>query len=418
MDAPHNLLANVHGSTVRSSALGRPAPVTGGRVLVVARWPLGGIRMHLQYNFSALQAAGYHCTFVGPDDGTLDTLRQGLDDIGDADYAAVPVRGRRCRLWSAARRLIREGRYDLLHSHGLTAACHSEMARFGLGIPHVVTMHEPLRPELFSGLFGRLKRWTIGRLLRRTDALITVSEDARENLLSSLPLLRTRQARIVTIPNGIEADRYRERVRTVSSLRRELGLSTEVPLIGFLGRFMPEKGFPLLLEAVDHLGAEPDATAFHVVAFGSGDYRSEYVKRIGAYRLNGRVTLRDFVPDVAPVLRQLDLVVVPSLWEASSLVSMEAMCAGVPVLGADCPGLREVLHGTPSRSFRAGDTDALRHALRGALESPWTAAAHSFAAEARQRFDVAASARRLVAVYAQLTAMRRQITTAEHIPNR
>jgi glycosyltransferase involved in cell wall biosynthesis len=86
---------------------------------------------------------------------------------------------------------------------------------------------------------------------------------------------------------------------------------------------------------------------------------------------------------------------------------MEAMCAGVPVLGSDCPGLREVLRGTPSRTFRWGDADALRHALHGALASPWAAAARSFAPAARRRFDVGPSARRLLEVYDRLTSARR-----------
>ncbi len=384
----------------------RPAEPRAGRVLVVARWPLGGIRTHLQYNFPTLTAAGYRCTFVGPDDGTLATLRDGLEAVGDADYVTVPLRGRRCRLWLAARRLLRTGRFDLLHSHGLTAACHGEFARFGLGIPHVATMHEPLRAAQFGGLFGRLKRWAMGRTLRRADAVIAVSHDARENLLESLPALGARRDRIVTIPNGIDAARYAAPAGPTRTLRRELGLSTEMPLIGFFGRFMPEKGFPLLIEAANRLSAESDGGAFHIVAFGSGDYRQEYAKLISLCRLAGRVTVCDFVQDVAPVMRQLDLVVVPSLWEASSLVSMESMCAGVPVLGSDCPGLREVLQGTPSRTFRSGDPDALRHALRGALESPWTAAARSFAPSARQRFDSAASARRLVGVYDRLARVR------------
>src|SRR5215467_1100221 len=119
-----------------ASAPDRSVRARGGRVLVVARWPLGGIRTHLRYNFPTLTAAGYHCTFVGPDDGTLATLRASLDPVAAADYVAVPLRGRRCGLWSAARRLLRTGEFDLLHSHGLTAACHGEFARFGLGVPH------------------------------------------------------------------------------------------------------------------------------------------------------------------------------------------------------------------------------------------------------------------------------------------
>jgi glycosyltransferase involved in cell wall biosynthesis len=178
-------------------------------------------------------------------------------------------------------------------------------------------------------------------------------------------------------------------------------------LVGFLGRFMPEKGFPLLLEAAARLGAEGGVPPFHLAAFGSGDYRREYRREAGRLGLAAAVTLLDFVPDVRPVLREMDLVVVPSLWEASSLVSMEAMALGVPVLGSDCPGLREVLRCTPSRTVRAGDAGALADGLRAALQLPRAAEARAFAAEARARFDNAPSARRLASLFAELVQERR-----------
>jgi glycosyltransferase involved in cell wall biosynthesis len=370
------------------------------RVLIVARWPIGGIRTHLLYNFPALADAGYRCTIIGPDD-SLDALQGGLPSPAAADFVGVPVHGAKCALWHTTRKLIQSGEYELLHSHGLTAACHGEAARFGLDIGHVATLHEPLRPERFRGLLGRFKRWTLARVLGRIDTLITVSSDARSNLLDFLPRL-ARRGNVLTIPNGVDTARYSGRSRD-DTLRRELHLLPESRLVGYLGRFMPEKGFPLLLDALRGLAAQCGLPSYHVVAFGSGDHRRSYQSKIDAAGLTERVTLHDFVPDVAPVLRQLDLVVVPSLWEASPLVPMEALAAGVPVVGSDCPGLREVLCGTPSRTFRTGDADALRHALRGALESPWTGTAIEYADVARERFDNANSARRLVEVYEGLT---------------
>ena len=224
-----------------------------------------------------------------------------------------------------------------------------------------------------------------------------MSEDARDNLLTFFPNLRRYAARVHTIPNGI--DTTREGGTEVEDLRDALELDDDVSLIGYLGRFMPEKGFPQLLEAVARLAKFGSVRPFHVVAFGSSDYRASYEKQIAERDLGDYLTLHDFVPDVAPVLDQLDLVVVPSLWEASSLVSMEAMCAGVPVLGSDCPGLREVLRGTPSRAVRTGDVSALEVGMREALADLWTDAARAYASVARQRFDVRASARRLVDLY-------------------
>ena len=178
-------------------------------------------------------------------------------------------------------------------------------------------------------------------------------------------------------------------------------------LFGFLGRFMQQKGFLVLLEkALQELNASPPAQQFCLVAVGSGDYKREYQKEIQRRRLGDVVSLLEFTPDILPILQQLDLLVIPSLWEASPLQPMEAMAAGVPVLGTDCIRLREVLQNTPARMVRAGDATALAAGLREALLSPWTAEARESSAEACQRFDNERSARRLVDLYDTLCLKR------------
>lgn len=366
------------------------------RVLLVARWPVGGIKSHLLSNYSSLASRGFRFTVVGPADESLEKLRLGFRDIEAASFFGAPVENRRCRLWPVVRALLREEQFDVLHSHGVTAAVHSALANLGVGLPHLITLHEPLRTSQFNGWIGRLKRWALARALGQADAILTVSEDSRTNLLDYFPDLRTESDRVLTVPNGIASALYATvRGRSANDLRDRLGLSAQPLLIGFLGRFMPEKGFPLLVDAVDRLVRQGTERPFHLVGFGSGDFRREYQKAILRRGLEKHVSLLDFVTDVRPVLRQLDLVVVPSLWEASSLISMEAMAAGVPVLGSDCPGLREVLCATPSRTVTANDAAALTEGLRLAIEEPWTEAARNFAPEARARFDNGHSVRKL-----------------------
>ncbi len=207
----------------------------------------------------------------------------------------------------------------------------------------------------------------------------------------------------MTIPNGIDVRKYAvPAVTDGEDLRSRLKLRTDTTLFGFLGRFMEQKGFLVLLDALQRLAADVPDMPFHLVAVGSGDYQREYQKEIQRRGLSNIVSLLDFTPDVLPILQQLDLLVMPSLWEASPLQPMEAMAAGVPVLGTDCIGLREVLHQTPSRMVRAGDAAALAAGLREALRSPWTAEAREYAAEACRRFDNDRSARRLVELYDEL----------------
>jgi hypothetical protein len=95
----------------------------------------------------------------------------------------------------------------LLHSHGITAAVHSALANLGIGVPHLVTLHKPLRPNQFPGWFGCLKHWMLKRALQQADAIVTAGDDARANLLQHVPSLRDRAHRLFTIAGDIKAER-------------------------------------------------------------------------------------------------------------------------------------------------------------------------------------------------------------------
>ncbi len=370
------------------------------RVLTVVRWPLGGIRTHIGYTYPELVRAGYRFTFVGPDTEALRTFARSLAHLEDSEFIGVPARGRRCPLWRTVRRLARQKRFGLIHSHGLTAAVHAVAGNFGLGLPHLATVHGVFAEEPFPGWTGRLKQWLLAHVLGRISTLVTVSEDVRSNLLECLPALEGSRARLLAICNGIDTGHFRASTEPLPSpLRRWLELTPETVLLGFLGRFMEDKGFTILLQALELLHRQGSPRPYHLLAVGSGDRRGRHEREIAERGLSGCVTLHDFLPDVLPVLRMLDLLVVPSLREASSLVAMEAMCVGVPVLGADCLGVREVLAGTPSRQFPAGNPEALAAALREALARPWTKEARAFASQAQARFDCRQYALQLLAEF-------------------
>src|SRR5947207_3173837 len=167
-----------------------PAPVRPahaapekGRVLVVMRWPLGGIRTHLLYNVPLAQEHGYRFTFVGPDDASFDTFAATFSRLPDVEFVRVSGWGKSCPLWRTVRRELRTGRYDLLHSHGIIAAVQSVAGCFGRKVPHLTTLHDVFRPCHFAGWRGRVKRWLLGRALSRLTAIVSVGEDVRANLL-------------------------------------------------------------------------------------------------------------------------------------------------------------------------------------------------------------------------------------------
>src|SRR5262249_37400356 len=149
------------------------------------------------------------------------------------------------------------------------------------------------RPVQAAGARGWAKLWVLSRLLRRLDTLIACGEDVRGNLLQYLPDITSAGCRMVTIRNGIDTHRFaaRSEQETASpELHQGLGVGADVRLLGFLGRFMEQKGFLPLLDALERLMARGTAKPFHVVAVGSGDFEREYRAEVERHGLAHRVS--------------------------------------------------------------------------------------------------------------------------------
>jgi glycosyltransferase involved in cell wall biosynthesis len=257
------------------------------------------------------------------------------------------------------------------------------------------------------GFRDRVKLWLLGWLLSRIDTIVTVGEEARLNHLEYLPRLAKDPGRVVTITPGIDSRWYAEAEQMPCvGLKDRFHLDPGVFLIGFLGRFMEQKGFLQLLDALESLRKDPPKDPYHVIAVGSGDYEREYRREVERRGLGHVVSFHEFVPDPRSTLRALDLLVIPSLWEALPVLPMEAMAVGTPILGTDCIGLREVLTDTPSAMVPAGDSRALAQALKAAIEDPTSETARRFAPEARRRFEVNSSSARLAQLFRQLARER------------
>jgi glycosyltransferase involved in cell wall biosynthesis len=374
------------------------------RVLAVVRHPLGGVRTHILYTYPILMDAGYRFTFVVPDNESYPPFRADVENWPDVEIVAAPHRDRdkqKPKFRSTVRGLLRQGRFSLIHSHGIQAAVPNVFANFGIGLPHVMTSQDVFCRLDLSGIAGRVKLHALTHVLRRLDALIAVSEDTRDDHLQYLPGLRNGPCRVAVIPNGINLEQYPLRnpgaPGSGPGLREKLGIGPETCLLGFMGRFMPQKGFGYLMEALDQvLQGDALPRPVQLLAVGSGDCLVNCRRDLQRYPHASRcIRFLEHVPSAAPVLRELDLLVVPSLWEACPILPMEAMCTGVPVLGSDCVGLREILRGTPSRMVPAADAGALAAGLESAVRAPWTDAARRYACEARRRFDVVPVAERL-----------------------
>ncbi len=366
--------------------------------LCVARWPVGGIRTYLREMFRQKHFAGVRFTVLMPE--TVESKHL-ADEISSERIKWLFTENSAVALAQAAWRLIRSGDFALVHSHGFTSAMCTSLPVALQGLPHLVTAHDVFTKGQFSGFRGEIKRLGVQALLRRADVLHAVTEDGRNNILEFLPTMKARASRIDVIPHGVDTNKLV--AATARDLRSELKLPPATFLFGFFGRFMAQKGFRVLVSAVRIIreqGLIPQG--FRVICVGAGGYIQEDRDLIQQQGLSELFVFLPFEREIGSSLKAVDAVVMPSLWEASGLLAMEALVCGTPLIASSCIGLRETVANTPVRTVVPKDAAELARAMIEEATAPSRAQALQFVPTAVQRFNASTSFEALRVVYDQL----------------
>ncbi|HMK62335.1 MAG TPA: glycosyltransferase family 4 protein [Acidimicrobiales bacterium] len=241
----------------------------------------------------------------------------------------------------------------------------------------VVTNHLP------TPAANRRQAWLRRRLDLGVDLQIVLSAWARQQLAEAGMLAR----RVAVVDGGLTPPMWRDR----ADARRVLDLPEDATVVGTAMRMEPYKRPDLVADLVRLPGV-------HVAIFGDGPERSR-LAAAGSPRLH----LYGFRPDAPELLRALDVFVFPSTYENQPLAVIEAMWAGVPVVGADEGGVAELIeHGRTG--ILAPATAALSDAVAELLADPERrrALGEAAATEAARRFDPAGLAERIQRLYEDL----------------
>lgn len=299
-------------------------------------------------------AARHRMTVVAPPGRLLsEAARAGLATVALPRGWSRWIRGVPLHVGGALRALA--DRFDLVHAYSL----HVLPALLGHRAL-VWTVH-----GRWEKPWGRRAR-VIARHARR---VIAVSTDVARGC-------RFPEGRLSVLPLGAVHERdCRTDVAASLSLR-----DREAVRIGVLGRMQPIKGQDLAIEALARLAAASPERRFELVLAGAADPASAtdaaYASRVAAEAAraaaalpNLRVSLPGFVERPQALVDGLDLVLVPSRYESFSMVTVEALARGVPVVVPDCGGPAEIVDASAvGLRFRPGSVDDLALRLRAAVD--------------------------------------------------
>lgn len=226
-------------------------------------------------------------------------------------------------------RLIRAGRFDVVHTHLYRACVYGRVAARLAGVRHVVATEHSLGDGQIEG--------------RRTTAAVRALYLAAERIAAGptiavswavqrrLVAWGVEPARITVVPNGIDPDELAFDGALRRRSRTALGIPDDAFVIGGLGRLEPTKRFDLLIEAVRPL------RNVTLLLVGDGSARGHLEALAG-----DRVVFAGATGHAREALCAMDLLAAPSEQETFNLAVLEALANGLPVLYTTCPPLDEL----------------------------------------------------------------------------
>ena len=295
---------------------------------------------------------------------------------------------RHAQALAAVRRLVRQCDPDIVHGHSSIGGALARLATVGLPVPVVYTPHAVSR-----------SRWALAveRGLRgRTARTIAVSNSERDFMLAHGV---AGPGQLAVIPNGID---LASPPPLSEPLRARLGVPTDAPLIGYVGRLAWQKAPEVFVAACaivrDRL---PGA---HFVLIGSGPLRSQVELLVAETGAAQQFHLIPSLLGAAAALEELDVYALPSRFEGGPYTPMEAMRAGTPVVVTNVAGNRDVVeHGVSGMVVPQDEPHALAVAMLTVLEdAALRARLVEGARESLHRFEVRTMAEATSSLYLEL----------------
>lgn len=312
---------------------------------IITRLDLGGSAENTLLTAIGLRSRGYAVDLVCGRTDNPPSLneRKALDcgvriiRINELVRPIAPVHD--ARAFMRIIRLMRENRYDLVHTHTSKAGIVGRIAGAIAGVPIIV--HTP-HGHIFYGYFSSLLTVVFTGLERivtkKTHALITLTNKEKQDYLARRI---GDSARIHPILSGIDLSPFLKLKSPNDAFRASIGLGPSDFVAGTVARLVSIKNHDGIVSAASLLGNRCPNLRF--VFVGDGELRLPLESRIRSLGLENRFVFLGWRNDIPECLAAFDLFVMCSHNEGMGRAFIEAQASGVPVIGSRVGGVEEAI---------------------------------------------------------------------------
>lgn len=296
-------------------------------------------------------------------------------------------------------RIIRENKIDVVNAQHFMPAVYSYYGcKFKEKRALIFTAHSEWEIEEISWKWRIIGRY----LLRRTDVSVGVTRGV-SNLIQGAFKIDARQT--VTIENGVDINAFAPK-RNVGGLKRSLlGINGKERIIGIVANFKKVKNHRFLLQVFAELVKTFEDVKLVLVGRGFAGHadntEEELWQFVNENHLTKKVVFLSNNPNIPDLLNAMDVFCLTSLKEGLPISLIEAMATGLPVVGTNVEGIRDVI--VPHEDgllIELGDVEGLKNAFIELLAKPdWS---HKLGEAARRKAQEKYSLERCISEYEAL----------------
>lgn len=243
------------------------------------------------------------------------------------------------------------------------------------GPHHFVTA----KPTLMGHFRFYLDKLFASVVYQKCDVIVAVSNGVRQNILQNF---KCPENKVITIYNPVlDKTQLSPKAKTIS-------LNHDIPKIIALGRLTRQKGFDILIQAMQKV-PQP----WHLEIWGDGEEKQSLQNLIDKYELQNHISLKGNTSQPFDVLRKADLFVLSSRFEGLPTVLIEALCCQCNIVATNCPhGAAEILKDGHFGTLVENESiDALAQGIIQNLHTPFSVSTEILLNQAKKfTVDIAA----------------------------
>lgn len=316
---------------------------------IINRFNIGGPTYNATF-LTAFLGEGYETMLVGglPEKGESDSLfildRYGVKPVLIEEMVREPNLKSDRRAYFRLKRIIKEFKPDIVHTHASKAGALGRKAAHSCGVPIIIhTFHG----HVFHSYFGKVKtgifKFIERNLAKKSTGIIAISNLQKEELVTHHKICPVEK--ITVIPLGFDLTLFHDKAVTDRSrIRGEYHLSDDTVAIAIVGRLAPIKDHDFFLRVIERV-LEKTKNAIKVFIVGDGPERETIRSKVE--KINEKfpeaIIMTSWIKDIGSFNAGMDILCLTSKNEGTPVSLIEAQAANIPVITTDVGGVRDIM---------------------------------------------------------------------------